>query len=135
MVSDTSFLLIGTLAMQANTTKDTVRHYHDMGLLRSRKRQAGSRLYTEFHPECVERIDLIKNAQAVGFNLNELKVWLNEYYDGTLDIDKQMDVISEKIAQAQRQQINLINVINQLSARHTALKEMKSDNIGKANIQ
>lgn len=114
--------------MQANTTKDTVRHYHNMGLLKSRKRQAGSRLYTEFHPECVERINMIKNAQAVGFNLNELKVWLNDYYDGTLDIDKQMDVISEKIAQAKRQQINLINIINQLSAHHGILKEIKSDN-------
>ncbi|MGO2279021.1 MULTISPECIES: MerR family transcriptional regulator [unclassified Psychrobacter] len=125
MIADTSYLLIGRLALQANTTKDTVRHYHDMGLLRSRKRQAGSRLYTEFHPECVERIDLIKNAQAVGFNLNELKVWLNDYYDGTLDIDKQMDVISKKIAQAKQQQANLLSIIDQLSAYQKSLKQMK----------
>lgn len=59
MALDTSFLLIGA-GSKANTTKDTVRHYEQLGLLRSRKRQAGSRLYTEFHPECVERIELIK---------------------------------------------------------------------------
>ena len=40
MESDTSFLLIGALATQANTTKDTIRHYDEMGLLKSRKRQA-----------------------------------------------------------------------------------------------
>ena len=46
MAPDTSFLLIGKLATTANTTKDTIRHYDQLGLLKSRKRQAGSRLYT-----------------------------------------------------------------------------------------
>ena len=73
MAPDTSFLLIGKLATKANTTKDTIRHYDQLGLLKSRKRQAGSRLYTEFHPECVERIELIKSAQAIGFTLTEIK--------------------------------------------------------------
>lgn len=50
MPSLSSFLLIGALAAQANTTKDTVRYYYEMGLLKSRQCQAGSRLYTEFHP-------------------------------------------------------------------------------------
>ncbi|WP_201558946.1 MerR family transcriptional regulator [Psychrobacter sp. 72-O-c] len=128
MAPDNSFLLIGTLATQANTTKDTVRHYDQLGLLKSRKRQAGSRLYTEFHPECIERIELIKSAQAIGFNLNEVKNCLNDYYDGTLDIDKQISIISEKLAQTKRQQVNLINVINELNARRAVLEDMKSDN-------
>ena len=130
MTSHTSFLLIGALATQANTTKDTIRHYDEMGLLKSRKRQASSRLYTEFHPECIERIKMIKSAQAIGFTLTEFKSCLNDYYDGTLDIDKQLSVISEKLTQAKRQQINLIDIINQLSARHTVLEEMKSDDTG-----
>ena len=88
MESDTSFLLIGALATQANTTKDTIRHYDEMGLLKSRKRQAGSRLYTEFHPECIERIKMIKDAQAIGFTLNEFKRYLNDHFNGTLNIDK-----------------------------------------------
>ena len=70
MALDISFLLIGELAAKANTTKDTVRHYEQLGLLKSRKRQAGSRLYTEFHPECIERIELIKSAQA-----HEVIIW------------------------------------------------------------
>lgn len=127
MISDTSFLLIGALALQANTTKDTIRHYNELGLLKSRKRQAGSRLYTEFYPECIGRIKMIKSAQAVGFNLSEIKVWLNDYYDGNFDIDKQMDVISKKIAQVRVQQSNITNVINQLSAHYKTLEAIKSD--------
>lgn len=124
MTSHTSFLLIGALATQANTTKDMVRHYYEMGLLKSRKRQAGSRLYTEFHPEYVERIEMIKSAQAIGFNLNEFKSFLNDYYDGTIDIDKRLSVISQKIAETKRQQSNLINIINQLDAHHKVLDSL-----------
>lgn len=131
MESDTSFLLIGALATQANTTKDTIRHYDEMGLLKSRKRQAGSRLYTEFHPECIERIKMIKGAQAIGFTLNEFKRHLNDYFNGTpLNIDKELITISEKLTEAKRQKTEIINTINQLSACYTILEEIKSDNIG-----
>lgn len=128
MALDTSFLLIGELATQANTTKDTVRHYAQLGLLKSRKRQAGSRLYTEFHPECIERIELIKSAQAIGFNLSEVRNCLNDYYDGTLDIDKQVSIITEKIAQAKQQQLDLVHIVTQLNARRVVLEDMKLNN-------
>lgn len=128
METDTTFLLIGALAKQANTTKDTIRHYDALGLLRSRKRQAGTRLYTEFHPECIERIEIIRNIKAVGFSLNEIKEALNEYYDGNFSIDKRMLAISEKLAQARREQAALTNVINQLTTRYQVLEEMKSNN-------
>lgn len=128
MKSDTTFLLIGTLAKQANTTKDTIRHYDELGLLKSRKRQAGSRLYTEFHPECIERIEIIKQIKAVGFSLNEIKNSLNDYYEGNFSIDKRMLEISEKLAQAKSEQAALTSVINELTARYKVLEEMKSNN-------
>ena len=130
MESDTSFLLIGALATQANTTKDTIRHYDEMGLLKSRKRQAGSRLYTEFHPECIERIKMIKGAQAIGFTLNEFKRHLNDHFNGTLNIDKDLITISKKLTEAKRQKTEIINTINRLSAYYIILEEIKSDNIG-----
>ncbi|WP_131668238.1 MerR family transcriptional regulator [Psychrobacter pygoscelis] len=128
MNSDIHYLLIGQLARAANTTKDTIRHYDELGLLKSRKRQAGSRLYTEYHPECIERIELIKGAQTIGFKLNEIKNGLNDYYDGTLDIDEQIQAISAKLEQAKRQQLTLTTVIGQLNERLIRLKQMKSDN-------
>lgn len=128
MKSDTAFLLIGTLAKQANTTKDTIRHYDELGLLRSRKRQAGSRLYTEFHPECIDRIEIIKQIKAVGFSLNEIRDCLNDYYNGNFSIDKRMLEISEKLTQAKSEQAALTNVINELTARYKVLEEMKSNN-------
>lgn len=128
MAPDTSFLLIGTLATKANTTKDTVRHYDQLGLLKSRKRQAGSRLYTEFHPECIERIELIKSAQAIGFTLTEIRDNLNDYYDGQLDIDLQLKLTQQKLAQIRKQQANISVMIELLSDRIEVLERMKIDN-------
>ncbi len=128
MSADSEFLLIGALARQANTTKDTVRHYDQLGLLKSRKRQAGSRLYTEFHPECIERIELIKSAQAIGFTLIELKDSLNDYYDGQLDIDEQLVVTKQKLEQLKKQQADISRMIELLSERIDVLNKMKTDN-------
>ena len=127
MALDTSFLLIGELAAKANTTKDTVRHYEQLGLLRSRKRQAGSRLYTEFHPECVERIELIKSAQAIGFTLTEIKNSLNDYYDGQLDIDLQLMLTQQKLEQVKKQQASISVMVELLSERIDVLARMKAD--------
>lgn len=135
MAPDTSFLLIGTLATQGNTTKDTVRHYDQLGLLKSRKRQAGSRLYTEFHPECIERIELIKSAQAIGFTLTEIKGSLNDYYDGQLDLDEQLSLTQQKLEQVKKQQANINRMVELLSERIEVLKLMKTDSTYQHNIE
>ncbi len=127
MSPDNSFLLIGALATKANTTKDTVRHYDQLGLLKSRKRQAGSRLYTEFHPQCIERIELIKSAQAIGFTLTEIGENLNDYYDGQLDIDLQLTITQQKLEQVRKQQANISVMVELLSERIEVLKYMKAD--------
>ena len=134
MAPDTAFLLIGTLATEANTTKDTIRHYDQLGLLKSRKRQAGSRLYTEFHPECVERIELIKSAQAIGFTLTEIKDSLNDYYDGQLDIDLQLSLTQQKLAQVRKQQTTINLMIEMLAERIEVLERMKTDKNYLSNI-
>ena len=135
MAPDTAFLLIGTLATEANTTKDTIRHYDQLGLLKSRKRQAGSRLYTEFHPECVERIELIKSAQAIGFTLTEIKDSLNDYYDGQLDIDLQLSLTQQKLAQVKKQQTTINLMIEMLAERIEVLERMKTDKNYLSNIE
>lgn len=135
MTLDTSFLLIGALANKANTTKDTVRHYDEMGLLKSRKRQAGSRLYTEFHPECIERIELIKSAQVIGFTLIEIKDSLNDYYDGNLDLDEQLIVTNQKLEQVKKQQANINHMVDLLTQRIATLERMKADDNYKFNIE
>ncbi|MDO5770204.1 MAG: MerR family transcriptional regulator [Psychrobacter sp.] len=129
MIVEINYLLIGQLAEQAGTTKDTIRHYDQMGLLKSRKRQAGSRHYSEYHPECIHRIKTIKEAQTVGFKLTEMRGSFNDYFDGTLDVDEQIVAVSAKLDQAQRQQRSLDRVIEQLTHRLSQLEQMKVANL------
>ena len=126
-MSEAAFLLIGSLAKKANTTKDTVRHYDELGLLKSRKRQAGSRLYTEFHIESIERIELIKSAQAIGFTLTEIKNSLDDYYDGNLNLNEQLNLTQQKLEQVQKQQANINLMVEMLSQRITLLTSMKAE--------
>ena len=126
-MSEAAFLLIGSLAKKANTTKDTVRHYDELGLLKSRKRQAGSRLYTEFNIESIERIELIKSAQAIGFTLTEIKNSLDDYYDGNLNLNEQLNLTQQKLEQVQKQQANINLMVEMLSQRITLLTSMKAE--------
>ena len=126
-MSEAAFLLIGSLAKKANTTKDTVRHYDELGLLKSRKRQAGSRLYTEFNIESIERIELIKSAQAIGFTLTEIKNSLDDYYDGNLNLNEQLNLTQQKLEQVQKQQANINLMVEMLSQRIILLTSMKAE--------
>ena len=73
---------------------------------------------------------MIKGAQAIGFTLNEFKRHLNDHFNGTLNIDKDLITISKKLTEAKRQKTEIINTINRLSACYTILEEIKSANIG-----
>jgi MerR family transcriptional regulator, copper efflux regulator len=66
-----SGIQIGDLAKRAGVTVDTVRFYERRRLLPSAPRSSGGfRLFT---PEAVERIRFIKQAQELGFSLDEIK--------------------------------------------------------------
>ena len=78
----------------------------------------------------LEHHQMIKGAQAIGFTLNEFKRHLNDHFNGTLNIDKDLITISKKLTEAKRQKTEIINTINRLSAYYIILEEIKSDNIG-----
>ena len=67
-------LTIGTLAKNAGVGVETVRFYERQGLLRRPVRpRAGYRAYSE---DTIGRIRFIRNAQALGFSLQEVKEML-----------------------------------------------------------
>jgi len=62
---------IGDLAKRAGVTVDTVRFYERRRLLPSAARSGGG--FRLFAPEAVEQIRFIKQAQELGFSLEEIK--------------------------------------------------------------
>lgn len=65
-----SELRIGELASRSGVSVDTVRYYERHRLLPGAARTAGG--FRLFKPDAVERIRFIKQAQALGFSLNEI---------------------------------------------------------------
>lgn len=64
-------LTIGTLAKQAGVGVETVRFYERRGLVRRPTRPQGG--YRAYPAEAIGRIRFIRNAQALGFTLQEVK--------------------------------------------------------------
>jgi len=68
---DGSALQIGDVASRAGVSIDTVRYYERRHLLaRAPRTGGGFRLFT---PETIERIHFIKQAQEIGFSLDEIR--------------------------------------------------------------
>ena len=129
MTQSINYLLIGELAKQANTTKDTIRHYQELGLLKSRKRQAGSRFYTEFHPQCVERIRVIKAGQSLGYTLSKIATHLDDHFNDQISIEQRLKNTYERLEQAKEQQRHIESVVNTLTNYIRVLEKLKSSDL------
>lgn len=61
---------VGQVAKQAGVNLQTVLYYERRGLMSARRAESGYRI---FGPDAVRMIRFIKNAQALGFTLEEIK--------------------------------------------------------------
>lgn len=100
-----SSLLIGDVAGAVGVNVQTVRYYERLGVLpRPERNPSGYRLYT---PETVQRMQFIREAQAAGFTLGEIKEILGLHYQGEAPCDYVQKVAREKIRQVDRQMEDL----------------------------
>ncbi len=94
-------MLIGELAKMTGTTKDTIRHYDQLGLLLSVERQAGSRRYKDYSTDNLERIEMIRLAKYIGFTLSEIAEQVEKYYSGGLNHQEQIAMLEERLGDVQ----------------------------------
>ena len=88
-------LTIGQLARRANVNITTVRYYERCELLMPDTRsEAGYRLYSEAN---IEKLNFIKNAQSLGFTLEEISALLKQA-DVMTDCEDVKNQAKDKIA-------------------------------------
>lgn len=88
---------IGELAARSGVTPDALRYYERLGLMpRPQRTQGGFRVYT---PAALDRLRFIKQAQALGLTLDEIRD-LVSYTDrgGLKRCQRVHDLIQRKIA-------------------------------------
>lgn len=94
---------IGDLGTATNTKIETIRYYERIGLLpRPRRTAANYRLYTEAHRQ---RLDFIRHARGLGFDISEIRSLLDLADDPERDCSEadriageHLRTVEEKIA-------------------------------------
>jgi DNA-binding transcriptional MerR regulator len=101
---------IGELANRAGVTVDTVRFYERVGVLPPPARTASG--YRDYRPESVERIQLTRELQAIGFTLNDAVDALAAHDTGN--------------ATCESERWRLQAVLDRVDARLTELNELRA---------
>jgi len=122
-------LKIGELVKKTNVTKETIRYYERLDLLRPPSKDSnGYRLYSE---QDVETIHYIKIGKALGFTLAEIKLLL---YDDLLrdDIKSVQTVVDHKLDKLNQDIQSLLDkrvLLNGLQGKLKSLSEVSCDDI------
>jgi len=108
-------LTIGRIAQQADVHIETIRYYERRVLLPDPPRtEAG---YRQYDAESVTRLRFIKEAQALGFSLEEIQGLL------ALRVDKETSCADVR-RRAERKAADIEAKISALQIMHAALQEM-----------
>jgi DNA-binding transcriptional MerR regulator len=114
-----SALQLGKLASLSGVSVDTVRYYERRKLLaRALRTEGGFRL---FGPEAVERIQFIKQAQEMGFSLDEIRDLLANG-GGRTECQRVHDLLQSKLNELDERMERMKNFRRTLS-RHLAACE------------
>jgi MerR family transcriptional regulator, copper efflux regulator len=116
-------MLIGELAQRTGLTKDTIRFYEKMGLITACDQQAGTRLYKEFSEEIMQRLLLINQAKALGFTLNEIKKFVQDWGNhSTIPEREQIRIVERKLEEISQKMRQLAEIQSYLTAKLRRLK-------------
>jgi DNA-binding transcriptional MerR regulator len=87
---------IGELAKATGVSTDTLRHYERKGVLHSQRAGNG---YREYPKEALERVQMIRQALAVGFTLDELGAVFKVFDRGGAPCQQVRGLAAAKLAQ------------------------------------
>lgn len=88
---------IGELAQQTGVTRDAIRFYERIGLVKPERGQEGRHGYRRYDVSAVRRLGLIKQAKALGFSLGEIQELLDAWANHTFRPEQKRAVIADKI--------------------------------------
>jgi DNA-binding transcriptional MerR regulator len=108
-----SSLQIGEIAALSGVSVDTVRYYEKLRLLPAAPRKSSG--YRVFSPKAVEQIKFIKQAQELGFSLDEIKGLLKS--GGAEECLQVRDLLERKVAEMD-EQIKKMKAFRKTLAKH-----------------
>jgi len=120
-----SSLQIGEIARRSGVSVDTVRYYERRQLLPSAQRTGGG--YRVFSPKAVDQIKFIKQAQELGFSLDEIKALLTT--GGAEECIQVRNLLGSKLAEVDPK-IKRLKAFRKVMAGHIAACSEEIENRG-----
>ena len=114
---DAGEMLIGDFARAVGSTKDTVRFYTRLGLLKAGERAAGQRHYAVYDQDQIDRFVFIEQCKALGFTLQEIGSAFREHEAGTLTALRQQEIMEAKLRSIEERIANLREAERRLRAK------------------
>ncbi|MDN5214873.1 MerR family DNA-binding protein [Fulvivirgaceae bacterium BMA12] len=108
-------MLIGEISKQTGFSKDTIRWYEKIGLIKLDKKDRYDNNYRNYGQRIIDRLRYIRQIKAFGFTLREIKEILSLEESDALNcrsvsaiMDPKLEVIDQKIAELQNLKIKLV---------------------------
>jgi len=114
---------IGELADQTGMTRDAIRFYERIGLIKPERGPEGCHGYRRYDVSAVRRLGLIRKAKALGFSLGEIQELLDAWADHSFRPEQKRAVISDKIAVIERKIFELQELSSELKLALAGIRD------------
>lgn len=109
-------MLIGNLAQESGFSRDTIRYYEKIGLLRLPRQARRANNYKDYLPAILSRLGAIKELKKIGYTLAEIQQVIESYETSGLDCIAGKDQILEKVRLIEEQITQLLAIKHRLLA-------------------
>jgi len=116
-------MLIGEISLKTGLSRDTIRYYEKIGLIKINKRQRRDNNYKEYSAEIIERLEIIKRAKYLGFSLQEIKELIDAWANKTLTVEERIELFESRIAMLDEKILRLNEVKSLIRKRIKQIKE------------
>jgi DNA-binding transcriptional MerR regulator len=100
---------IGELSKRTSVSRDTIRFYERNGLIKSRPSASATNSYRDYSEDAELTLELIREAQAAGFTLEELRRFIaqleaspSDGFDGEAFLEQKIREVKQKIRRSKR---------------------------------
>ncbi|RQO68170.1 transcriptional regulator [Aquitalea sp. FJL05] len=114
---------IGELAEQTGMTRDAIRFYERIGLIKSERGPEGRHGYRRYDVSAVRRLGLIKKAKALGFSLGEIQELLEAWANHSFRPEQKRAVIADKIAVIEQKIFELQELSSELKLALAGIRD------------
>lgn len=118
-------MLIQEVCKRTGFSRDTIRYYEKIGLIKIHKKQRRQNNYKEYPEEVIERLGIIQRARHLGFTLNEIGSLIESWLSKSLTKEERIGLFKSRIDLIDQKIDKLNEIRSYLQERINQVKKEK----------